>query len=202
MPKNIILDLGGVMINYDPTEYIETFPYPKELKAKLYDAIFHDDTWMKSDYGIYPTYQDMVPIFVCHHPELKDEIEAFFNPKWLDVYSILPNGESLFNQLYEKGYDIYILTNFFSDGFNTIYRKYDFFKKVKGCVVSSFEKTRKPEDKIYHTLLERYHLNPEDCLFIDDNLENVRAAIKNSIPSYFYQGYEACISYLKKEKIL
>lgn len=202
MPKHIILDLGGVMINYDPKEYIEQFPYDMETKEALYNAIYHDHIWNKSDYGIFPTYQDMVPSFVKNHPELKKEIEAFFSPAWLDVYSLLPTGEKLFNAFYEKGYDIYILSNFITDGFKYIYEKYDFFKKIKGYVVSSFEKTRKPEDRIFEILLERYHLNPEDCLFIDDNIENINTARKHNIPSYHYQGYQSCLSFLKENHIL
>ena len=53
---------------------------------------------------------------------------------------------------------------------------YDFFTEVDGGVFSYQERVIKPDEKIYHILLDRYALLPEETLFFDDNAENIAAA--------------------------
>ena len=53
---------------------------------------------------------------------------------------------------------------------------YPFFRTFEGIVISGEEKLKKPDERIFRLLLERYELAAEECLFIDDSLVNVRAA--------------------------
>ena len=50
---------------------------------------------------------------------------------------------------------------------------FPFLKTFEGVVVSGQENTRKPFNDIYEILFERYQINPEEAIFIDDNLDNV-----------------------------
>lgn len=43
-------------------------------------------------------------------------------------------------------------------------------------MVSGEEKLIKPDKKLYHLLLDRYNLNAENTIFIDDNIKNIKAA--------------------------
>ena len=47
---------------------------------------------------------------------------------------------------------------------------------LMGIVISGEERLAKPDEKIYLLLLERYGLEAAECLFIDDNARNIRAA--------------------------
>ena len=76
-----------------------------------------------------------------------------------------------------KGYGIYILSNA-SDRFHQYFPRFlplDFFN---GVAVSSDIHMIKPYEGIYKYILEKYKLNPEECLFIDDRLENIEGAKK------------------------
>jgi 2-haloacid dehalogenase len=55
-------------------------------------------------------------------------------------------------------------------------------------VVSGIENTRKPFDIIYTLILDRYQIDAETALFIDDNLNNVNAAKKNGIQAIHFSG--------------
>ena len=48
----------------------------------------------------------------------------------------------------------------------------------------------KPHPRIFHTLLDRYELAPDDCTFIDDNPDNVEGAKKLGIHGILFQGAE------------
>ena len=78
-------------------------------------------------------------------------------------------------ELKKKGYHLYLLSNFHKEAIQTMYQQYDFFDIFEGGVISAEEKVVKPDEEIYTILLERYHLNPEESLFIDDSLANIKA---------------------------
>ena len=68
--------------------------------------------------------------------------------------------------------------------FNVIRKKTDFFDTAcLGGIISADVRIIKPSRAIYELLLKKYKLNAKECLFIDDNLDNVAAAQKIGIKS-------------------
>ena len=68
------------------------------------------------------------------------------------------------------------MTNWQAGLFEIALVRYNFLHWFDGRVVSGEEKNRKPFPEFYQRLLDRYHVNPTEALFIDDNLRNVKAA--------------------------
>ena len=68
--------------------------------------------------------------------------------------------------------------------------EYAIFKLMDGIVMSGEEKVIKPDLKIYHILLNRYQLIPEECVFFDDNINNVTAARNIGIHAIQFQSME------------
>ena len=189
--KNAIFDLGGVMINYNPRQFITDMGYPDSRIEEVCNAIFFDPVWGEMDKGVYEDYKEALPVFIEHHPQLEADIRAFFHPLWYEVYTLKEDTERiLYNWVYEKGLNIYVLSNFSPDGFAYVEKKYPFFKKAKGYVVSAYEKCVKPEEKIYRILLDRFHLNPEECVFIDDFEVNVKGARDVGMNAVLFTGPE------------
>ena len=97
-----------------------------------------------------------------------------------------------------RGYQTYVLSNAaqsFYEYFPKFYRMEDF----DGVVVSSDVHLIKPDVRIYAYLLEKYHLNPEECLFLDDREDNVEAARKAGMQSMlFTEDYETLRAFLKQ----
>ena len=79
-------------------------------------------------------------------------------------------------ELKAQGYHIYGLTNWSAEKFPGVRAQYDFFGLMDGIVVSGEEHLVKPDIRIYQTLLDRYHLRADECLFIDDSLANIEGA--------------------------
>ena len=182
--RNVVFDLGGVMINYNPGQFIADMGYEGDYAKELCDAIFFDPLWKDMDIGRFETYEEALPEFIKHHPHLEKDIRRFFKPGWFEVYTLKQETECiLYDWVYEKGYDIYILSNFSKDGFTYVENKYLFFRKSKGKVVSAFEKCIKPQPEIYRILLDRYGLKPVESVFIDDYQVNVDAAISVGMKS-------------------
>ena len=175
--RNVVFDLGGVMVNYNPRAFIDQLGYDRETSEALCNAIFLDPVWADMDKGRYMKFTEALPVFIERHPELEKQIRHFFQPGWMDVYTLKEDTERiLYNWVHDRGLDIFILSNYSADGFMYIKGKYDFFRKMRGYVVSAFEKCVKPQPEIYRILLQRYDLRPEETVFIDDMPENVEGA--------------------------
>ena len=88
-----------------------------------------------------------------------------------------------FHELKEKGYHIYLLSNYSSDLFHKHTKGASFLDDIDGMVVSYQVHVKKPEPEIYHCLLEKYGLKAEECIFFDDRAANTEAAEKLGIRS-------------------
>lgn len=182
--RNVVFDLGGVMVNYNPGQFIADMGFEGKYAEELRDAIFYDPLWQDMDIGRFESYEEAVPEFIKHHPHMENDIRRFFQPGWFEVYTLKEETERvLYDWVYDNGCDIYILSNFSMDGFTYVENKYPFFMKSKGKVVSAFEKCIKPQPEIYRILLDRYGLKPEESVFIDDYQVNVDAAISVGMKS-------------------
>ena len=190
MIKNVIFDLGKVLINNDPREYLRKYGYDEEKYQALLDAIWTDSLWGDMDVAKYESFKDIIEIYVDKHKELEPELRRFFAEDWMALYVTYDDTVKFYNEVYEQGYDIYLLTNFSKDGYEYISNKFDFFKKAKGAVVSSYLKIAKPDIRIYKYLLDTYNLNPDECVFIDDSVANIKSAKELGIHGIVYTDIE------------
>ena len=79
-------------------------------------------------------------------------------------------------ELKEKGYKIFLLSNISEDSYLYLKREYPYFFDVDGGMYSYRIKRNKPDKKIYEELLSAYGINASESLFLDDRKENVDAA--------------------------
>ncbi len=191
MIKNVIFDLGKVLINNDPSVYLRKYGCDEEKYQALLDAIWTDSLWADMDVAKYESFKDIIEIYVDKHKELEPEIRRFFADNWMELYVTYEDTVRFYNEVCEQGYNIYLLTNFSKDGYEYISNKFDFFKKSKGAVVSAYIKIAKPDLRIYKYLLETYNLKPDECIFIDDSAPNIKAANDLGIHGIVYTGIES-----------
>lgn len=190
MIKNVIFDLGGVLINTDPSEYLRKYGYDEEKYKALLYAIWSDSIWAEMDLAMYDSFEDMVEVYVSRHKDLELELRSFFAENWLELYTVFEDTLDFYNEIYNSGCNIFLLTNFSREGYDYISKKFDFFKKAKGAVVSSHIKLAKPDLRIYKYLLKTYNLNPDECVFIDDSVANINAANELGIHGIVFNNVE------------
>lgn len=171
--KNIIFDLGNVLLSFHPEEYLSQF-YDKKTLEDLMIIIFCSDEWLELDLGNM-LIQEVIDRFCQQHPQYQQEITFVLN-NWTDMLCPIKENVNILKQLKNQGYSLYMLSNFHIEAFKNMQNKYDFFQLFDGGVISGFEHIIKPNHKIYQLLIERYHLNPAESLFIDDSLGNIIAS--------------------------
>lgn len=195
-PKAIIWDLGNVLIDWNPKYVFDKLIEDEKKRTQFFEDICTMD-WNENQDAGYPIKQATEDL-VAKHPDWKEYIEAYYG-RWEEMLGGPINGTvEIFRQLKQTGrYKFYALTNWSHELFPTALRLYDFLHLFDGRVVSGEEKMRKPDPRFYKILLERYQLQNDEVLFIDDNLRNVQAAVELGIESIRFESPEQ----LKKELI-
>ena len=104
----------------------------------------------------------------------------------------------ILNTLYKNNYNLIALTNWSAETFPVALERFSFLKLFNGIVVSGEIKMLKPFPEIYLYTLNKYKLNPEKCIFIDDRLSNVKGAEKCGISGIKFDDHVGLIRNLKK----
>ena len=174
MIKNIILDLGNVLISFRPAEFFTKKNYSEYIKTKILTDIFGSKEWGMLDNGDINTSEGIDAISLNSSLN-REEIAHIFNLR-TEMMFPLDKNVRLLPELKKRGFRLYYLSNFPIDIFEEIKIGYYFFGYFDGGVISSEVKFSKPGSRIYEILLEKYSLLPDESLFIDDLEVNVRTA--------------------------
>ena len=108
-------------------------------------------------------------------PEHVVKIQLYFDQWEKMIKGYIPQIVAVLWKLKEK-YKLYGLRNWPAETFPIVFKRFSFFKLFDGIVISGEEKLIKPDKKIFELILERYHLEAKNSLFIDDNMNNIQAA--------------------------
>lgn len=104
----------------------------------------------------------------------------------------------LINELKEKGYKIYILSNNNKEAEEYLLELPD-FEVLDGWIFSCDYQIMKPDSRIYNILFETYNLKPEECFFIDDSKRNVEVGEELGMTGFVLDHENNGINELRKE---
>lgn len=190
MIKNIIFDIGNVLVDFRWRELMDELELKKEDKDRFEVYVFGSKWWHHFDHGTLE--EDDV---VKHLREDNEEYTRAFDLVWENRDKLVRSYDyavSWIKGLKEQGYKVYLLSNYPEKLF-TMHAEngsFTFLDLVDGKVVSAFEKKIKPNADIYECLMERYGLIAEECVFLDDREENVQGAINVGMQAICVKSYE------------
>lgn len=172
--RNIVFDMGNVLLDFDPERVVERFCADEAERALILRELFQAPEWLMADRGLIRDRERYALI----RPRLDPaHWEALRNCcyHWEFCMDPLPGARRFVEDCRRAGWRTYILSNA-SDLFFTYFNNFSPLSDFDGAVISFQEKLLKPDREIYLRLLRRYGLVPEECFFIDDREENVAAA--------------------------
>lgn len=186
MIKNIIFDMGNVLLRYDPEVCLNRFVKREEDRALIRRELFEGPEWVQGDLGHITDEQrfDGVSRRVPQklHTELRQCVE-----QWHMCMEPVHGAKEFCAYAKEQGYRLYVLSNA-SSSFYQYFPRFAPFEYFDGLVVSCDIHIVKPDIRIYQYLLETYGLVPEECFFIDDMAANVEGAQKAGISGAVFGG--------------
>lgn len=187
MISNIVFDMGGVLIRWNPEDMLRQFDLTPEEMALLNRELFKSVEWIQQDRGILS--EDALLKAVCPRlPETLWEPVKTLVLGWHQRFlSPMPNMAELVRELKENGYHIYLLSNA-SLALRSYFPRIPGSECFEGLLVSAEEKLLKPSHEIFERLYETFGLNPAECWFIDDSPANVEGAICTGMQGSVFYG--------------
>ncbi len=199
--NTIIFDLGGVLIDWNPEYvYLDVFEGNREKMDWFFKTICTQD-WNENQDAGYPL-QKATEERIALFPEHEDLIRIYYD-RWEEMLGNAIEGtvDILKSLIGNTSYKVIALTNWSHETFPIALKRFDFLHWFEGIVVSGEEKTRKPFKDIYELTLKRYNINPEESIFIDDNLRNIEASRELGINGIHFESPKALREQLKHYSI-
>lgn len=188
MIRNIIFDVGKVLVSYEPDAYMQRLGISKENQKKINEAMFQNELWDISDQGL-GTPDEFLQKFIAGAPELADEITKIHKTVGNTV-ELFPYAMEWILDLKARGYHVYILSNYSENMLDQTKDKLKFLPLMDGVVFSYKIKKMKPDPEIYEYLCDEYWLEPEESVFIDDRPVNIKGAETCGIHGIVFRSYE------------
>ena len=194
--NTIIFDIGNVLAKFRWKEFLASFGYSDELYNRLANAMFLSTAWAELDRGA-KSDEEILQMMYNNAPDLKEEINHVWNTgreKFVIEYDF---SEAWVKDLKERGYSVYLLSNYGKTLFQVAKRKFKFLNYVDGGVISYEIKHIKPEKEIYETLIQKYNLIPETAVFLDDLPQNTEAARQLGFHTVIVTDHETAVLQLE-----
>lgn len=198
MIKNVIFDIGNVLIDFRWRALMEELGFPKELQPLFDKTVFGSHWWNELDRGI------------LEEAEAREKLRegnrehAFeFDLLWANRHMLVEPFDysvSWIERLKQQGLKVYLLSNYPKEMF-LLHEEcgcFPFLDIVDGKVVSAFVQLVKPDADIYQYLMKEYGLQAQECVFIDDRQENVGTAEALGMKGIVFENYGQAVTALKK----
>ena len=193
MIKNLVFDLGNVLIEWNSEKILTYFEPEKERRQGLRQEIFESGVWHKTDKGELSLKEACEEVLTQLDVSYHSAIKNIFYP-WFEVVHVDSGLQERIWLWANQGYQIYILSTT-CEIFYHIEKAglLPIYPLLSGYILSSEVGVVKPEAEIYQKLLKKYNLNPVESVFIDDIQANLDTAAE--------LGFETILSTSETENI-
>ncbi len=195
----VVFDIGNVLIRYDGRDFLKRL-FDEETAKIVGEAIFGGKWWNELDRGVIPQ-DEIVEEFVKRAPEYKEQILEAFERAGECIHKA-EYAIPWIKEVKKEGFETYYLSNYSEHMLDRSTHALDFVPILLGGIFSCRVRLAKPDKAIYEKFLETYDKKPEECLFIDDLEDNVKAAESVGMNGWHFHGYDVdhdkIMEYLRK----
>ena len=195
MIKNIIFDIGRVLIEFEWHDYVRRL-FGEETAEKVTAAMWGTGYWKQLDIALL-TDDEILELFYSAGPEYKKEIREAFDRVGECVVRrdwAIP----MIDKLKAEGYRVLYLSNYSPHTMEANIDVLNFVPFMDGGIFSCDVKRIKPDPEIFRILIRKYSLDPENCIFIDDNKDNVDTALSLGMHAIHFIDYDSAKSELEE----
>ena len=187
---NIVFDLGGVVVNWQPDLIIRSVFEDTSTQDLVKKKIIEHADWIELDRGSIGLEQ-AIDRGAARTGLPSEDMERLFNAVPPSLTPIEATIE-LIRELSSTRNRLYVLSNMHLASIAYLEQHQTFWDAFQGTVISSRINMVKPEAQIYQYLVNEYQLNPGDTVFIDDMQENLTAASSIGIQTIRFTDADQC----------
>ena len=188
MIKNVVFDVGQVLVTFDPPKYMRDLGYSDDVIEALQKTMFNHPLWGELDRSIH-TREELEEMFVANAPEYEKEIREVFG-SIENSAAPQPYVIEWMEDLKKRGVGLYVVSNYAEFMYEETKHTMLFLPYMDGVMFSYMCHAIKPEKEIFENLLNTYGLKAEECVFIDDRAENIEGAEKVGFTGIQFKSYE------------
>ena len=196
MITTVILDIGRVLIDFDYEPYVRELFNDDTVAEKVLKAVWGTGFWSELDYG--RDKEEVISEILSAEPgyerEIRLTVENIGRCMGMRPYAI-----PWIKELKGRGYRVLYLSNYSKHVMQARPDVLDFLPYTDGGVFSCDVGVIKPDPAIFGILCEKYGLTPGQCVFIDDNGDNIEAARVFGMRAVLFTDYETAKVELEKE---
>ncbi|USD67218.1 HAD family phosphatase [Vibrio sp. SCSIO 43136] len=174
MYKNVVFDVGNVLVRWSPSEIIRLTFGDTERTEALTESIFHSEIWRDLNKGLFSEQQAKERYQASLGLTAQECDALFYYVKQTQI--LIYQTTDLLRRLKAADYATYALTDNVHEIVAHLKQRYDFWPLFDGAIVSAELGLLKPQAEIYRALLEQYQLDPAQTIFLDDMPYNVEGA--------------------------
>ena len=195
MIKNIVFDMGNVLVGWTPMAFALRAAGNEEDAKVLHAALFEPREWGMADAGLLSR-EELLCLALERTPSRLRETMRRLEADWPLWMRPIEGAEGFVRRCKAAGMKLYLLSNA-GDQFPAVLENRPFYPLFDGFMVSAHEKLAKPDPRIYRRLCERFDLKPEECFFIDDIEAYILGAVSIGMQGIVFDG-----DYTKAHKAL
>lgn len=190
MYKNIIFDLGGVVVDFNPRDFLLDHFMNKRAEDMVFDLTFGSKEWEDLDRGdIGRGTANRIMLENAARCGRSFEVQTVID-EWENILQTKKTTIKTMCKLKLAGYRLYYLSNIASDTL-ALLKERDFFPLFDGGIASCDVHILKPDPQIYTQLMQKYGLAYEESIFVDDNKQNAQAAYNLGITGILYKNHKS-----------
>lgn len=186
--KTVVFDIGNVLITFSGMDFIRK-RFGDEKGLQIANSLFGDRRWSELDRGVM-TSEEVLQSFLDADPTVPEEDIIWSFEHIYRTVSRCGYAIPWLRDVRKLGYRVLYLSNYSKLIMHARPEVLDFLPLMDGGIFSCDVKLIKPDLAIYRLLIDRFGLDPEECLFIDDQPDNCAAAEQVGINAYVFGSYE------------
>lgn len=196
MIRNIVFDIGGVLADFRIREFLAEKGLDASMIRRVLKASVMNPYWGKFERGEVSE-EETLQAFAAADPEIENELRLAFT-SLSGMLTIRDYAIPLVKRIKNAGFGVYYLSNYSKKAYDECGESLAFMPFMDGGIVSFKVGMTKPDPRVYRCFLDRFGLQPESCVFIDDTEENVTAARDQGFAGVVFKGYDDLMAELKK----
>ncbi len=194
---DIILDMGNVLLEWNKDKILQSVSNTKKDYLILDKSIFQSGLWERLDLGTMMREELVLKLVSMIGRGYQKKVEeVIWNwPSYIDIYrEVFP----VLSELKKKGHRIFVLSNTSKVFYDLLEEQLSPLKELlDGFVLSCDIKAIKPDLAMFKGILDKYQLDPTNCVFLDDIEDNTNSAQKLGIKAHQVKKRSDVVDILK-----